>query len=111
MLLLLVCLDGFSQETDYEFRTVVKTGTTIGRQTFGAATKIYGLALADNGEIAFLARWPEGSLTRTAIFTSTCMVVSQDDSVNGAHLFHIQEDSLTVNASGQVAYAALYLDS
>jgi hypothetical protein len=95
-----------AQTTAYEFRTVLRPGMNIGGHVFTADT-IGNAAISDTGEVAFIARWPEGNQNHAAVFSLHRLVASEGDVIDGQTVAYIPLYSkLSINGSGTVAYEA-----
>ena len=107
-----------AQPPVFDFRQVIRPGMTIGGHIFTTETTIDSPALNDAGEVAFIAHWPDKSDTipeerpgeQTSVFTSRRIVASNGDMIDGKFILEFTKDSVAINATGQVAYSALYTD-
>ena len=100
-----------AQTTAYEFRIVLHPAMTIGGHVFSADT-IGNAAISDTGEIAFVARWPEGNRNHAAVFSLHRLVATEGDVIDSQTLAYIPLDSkLSINGSGAVAYEAFCIFS
>jgi len=96
------------QRTSYLLKTLVSTGANIGGTTLSPSAVIDGIALSDTGDVAFVARWPEGAKERTAVFTSRHLIARDGDTLDGKFLTRINATALAINNEGQVAFEAIY---
>jgi hypothetical protein len=108
ILVLLCSALSAQQPTPYLFKTLVSTGANIGGTTLASSAVIDGIALSDTGDVAFVARWPEGAKERTAVFTSRHFIARDGDTLDGKFLTRINATALAINNEGQVAFEALY---
>ncbi|HTX35088.1 MAG TPA: hypothetical protein VME43_08705 [Bryobacteraceae bacterium] len=92
----------------YQFRPLVVTGAMIGGHTLDRGAVIDGVALNDSGDFAFVARWSEDGMERTAVFTSKRFVAGDGDVIDGKRIDRILGTSLSLNTGGTVAYEAVY---
>jgi len=100
-----------AQTTAYEFRIVLHPAMTIGEHVFSADT-IGNAAISDTGEIAFVARWPEGNRNHAAVFSLHRLVATEGDVIDSQTLAYIPLDSkLSINGSGAVGYEAFCIFS
>jgi hypothetical protein len=94
----------------FEFRALIRPGTTIAGHKFTDDTVFGTVALADNGDFAFIAHWKDYA-EHEAIFTSKTIVARRGDTIDGKHIEAIPLDGkLAINSLGQVAYTAVYSD-
>src|ERR1017187_10468944 len=112
---MLAGLNGFAQQpqrADLDFRAVVQPGMTIGSHTFTPDTTIDAAALNDAGEVAFVAHWTDAGTDHAAVFTSTRIVASEGDVIDGKFIAFLPNNApVAINSSGQIAYEAGYADS
>jgi hypothetical protein len=90
----------------YKFTTVLRPGMTISGHVFSADT-IGNTAISDSGDVAFVARWPEGNQNRAAVFSPYRLVASEADVIDSQTVAYIPLYSkLSINGSGTIAYEA-----
>jgi hypothetical protein len=108
---MLAIFNGYAQQppSAFTFRPVLRPGMTIGGHTLTHDTIIEGLTLSDTGEVAFIAHWNESRREHSGVFTST-RLVAEDGNIDGKYVIKVLATSLSINASGQVGYEAVYVD-
>lgn len=108
-----MCASALTAQTPaFQFRSVVQPGTTIAGHRFDDLTYIQSVALNDNGEFAFMAAFVDGLDSRTAVFTSRRIVVSEGDVIDGKSIFFFpMYAGVAINKAGQVAFEAEYLET
>lgn len=112
-LLVALTLNAQPSTPAYDFQAIVQPGMTIGGHTFTPQTTIDAVALNDAGEVAFLAHWNDaGSNGHAAVFASQKIVAAEGSTIDGKYVWLLPPDShIAINASGQIAYEAMYSDS
>jgi len=102
---ILAC-SGFAQR--YDFTTLVQPGDSIDGHTFTSDTRIEAVALNDDGEIAFLARWSNPLFAERALFTAKRLVTGEQFGEHDCRtILFILPDSITIRGD-HVAYRAWY---
>ena len=86
----------------YSFQPLV-AGNPTGDYSLDPDAVIDATAINDAGEVAFIAHWTDGSLERTAVFTSKHLVVSEGELIGGKTISVISPASLAINNAGRVA--------
>jgi hypothetical protein len=94
----------------FEFRPLVRPGSTIGGHVFTTATQIDAAALNDAGGVAFIASWTDANQgSQAAVFTGKRIVAQSGDIVDGKYIRLLSNDPrIAINAAGLVAYEAMY---
>jgi hypothetical protein len=108
---MLANLNGTAQQpptSAYEFRPVFTAATNIGGHALTVRQKVEGIALNDNGEVAAVFHWNEGDRQHSAVITSRRVVARDGDVLGGKSIASINATSLSLSASGQVAFEAVY---
>jgi hypothetical protein len=92
----------------YRFKSLVSTGTNIGGHSLPQSIAIDGVALNDQGDIAWVARWDEYGRERTGVYTLKGLVAQDGDILDLKPLSRILPTSLSINEGGDVAFEANY---
>lgn len=110
--LLVVPFELHAQPPAYDLRIAATAGGRIGSLDLSTDARFDAPALGEQGEAAFVARWGINESEKAAVLTANRVVANEGDVIGGHRVAAIPYDArVAINASGLVAFEALYADS